>query len=323
VLVAPAQEADVGASVQQVREGVGGLILFGASAPTDLGTQIAALTSQARGGIAPFVMTDEEGGAIQRLESLVGPVPSARQMAATMTPSQIRRLATTVGRRLAAAGVTMDLAPVLDLDDGAGPSSTDPDGTRSFGMDPTQTSADGLAFAAGLRAAGVVAVVKHFPGLGSATGNTDNGPASTLPWSLLRRAGLQPFRDAVAAGIPAVMVANATVPGLTALPASISPVVTTTLLRHRLGFTGLVMTDSVSAHALGDIGYPVPQAAVAALAAGTDLVLFGTGVNDDPRLTHQTVHAITAAVADGSLSRDTLVAAASRVLAAKGVDLCS
>ena len=322
VLVAPAQFSDVGAAQPQVAAGVGGLILFGSSVPADLGTQLHQVTATAPDGVRPLVMTDEEGGAVQRMADLVGPVPSARRMAATLTPAQIHRLAFAVGRTMKAAGVTMDLAPVLDLDDRRGPSATNPDGTRSFGTDVARTSADGLAFASGLEHAGVIPVVKHFPGLGSASGNTDDGPATTLPWATLSQTGLVPFSNAVAARIPAVMVANATVPGLTSLPASISPAVISTVLRSQLGFNGLVITDSVSAGALRDVGDNVPRSAVAALNAGADLVLFGTGVDDDPRLTGQTIRAITRAVRSGALARNELEAAVAQVLRAKNVDLC-
>ena len=117
----------------------------------------------------------------------------------------------------------MDLAPVLDVDGGQGPDNQDPDGTRSFSDREAIASADGLAFAAGLEAGGVVPVVKHFPGLGGSTGNTDVMSAATPPWSTLKRVGLVPFENAVDAKIPAVMISNATIPGLTALPASVSP----------------------------------------------------------------------------------------------------
>lgn len=290
--------------------------------PPPNGAVTPSTTSSAPGGVPPLVMTDEEGGAVQRMVDLVGPIPSAREMASTMTTAQIQQLAETLGNQMNRAGVTMDLAPVLDLDDGVGPSPEDADGTRSFSIDPVLTSQDGLAFAEGLGTGGVIPVVKHFPGLGSATGNTDDGPAATLAWSTLRLDGLRPFRDAINAGVPAVMVANATVPGLSRLPASISRTVIGGVLRHHLGFSGLVMTDSVSAHALGDIGYSVPQAAVAALQAGADMVLFGTGVNDKPGLTHQVVRAITAAVKSGSISLSRLQDAVTHVLATKGINLC-
>ncbi|MFZ0325242.1 MAG: glycoside hydrolase family 3 N-terminal domain-containing protein [Actinomycetes bacterium] len=322
VLIAPAQLTDVRAAAPQVKAGIGGLILFGSSVPFDLPRQIAQLRNSAPGGVPPLVMTDEEGGAVQRMADLVGPIPSARHMASKMSRVQIERLAETLGAQLRQAGITMDLAPVLDLDAGVGPNSEDPDGTRSFGIDSVQTSRDALSFASGLRAAGVIPVVKHFPGLGAATGNTDDGPAATLPWKTLRRDGLRPFRDAINAGISAVMVANATVPGLTSLPASISPTVIKGVLRRQLHFRGLVMTDSVSALALGDIGYPVPDAAVAALRAGADMVLFGTGTEDDPRLTHMTVRAITRAVESGSILRRRIQDAAEAVLSAKNINLC-
>ena len=162
--------------------------------------------------------------------------PRRGRWAPTMSPAQIRQLVTAVALRMRAAGVTMDLAPVLDLDNGVGPNNRDPDGTRSFSLNPSIAAADGVAFLQGLEAGGVIPVVKHFPGLGQASGNTDVAPATTQPWTALQHAGLVPFESAFAAGAPVVMIANATVPGLSTLPASISPVVMTTVLRDQLGF---------------------------------------------------------------------------------------
>src|SRR5579862_8488217 len=221
-LVVPVEESDVAAVSAEVAAGTGGVILFGSSAPANLGSSLHALSLAAPGGIAPFVMTDEEGGVVQRMANLVGSLPSARQMAATMSAAQIRQLVTGVALRMHAAGITMDLAPVLDLDNGVGPNNHDPDGTRSFSLNPTVAAADGVAFLQGLEAGGVIPVVKHFPGLGQASANTDVAPATTQPWSALQHAGLLPFRSAIASGAPVVMIANASVPGLTALPASIS-----------------------------------------------------------------------------------------------------
>ena len=260
---------------------------------------------------------------MQRMANLVGNVPSARAMGATMNAATIQQLAEGLGTRMRDAGMTMDLAPVLDLDGGDGPNNRDPDGTRSFSTDPVVASADGRAFADGLRAGGVVPVMKHFPGLGNATGNTDVTPAATLPWSQVEQSGLQPFRDAVAAHVPAVMVANASIPGLTSVPASVSPSVITGILRGQLGFHGLVLTDSLSATALTAAGYSVPQAAVAAIAAGADMVLFSADASHVASTTSATVDAIVAAVRDGALSRPRLVDAVSHVLAVKSVTLCN
>ncbi len=322
-LVIPVAETNVAAVTSEVAAGAGGVILFGSSAPSTLSTSLRTLAAAAAGGVAPFVMTDEEGGAVQRMANLVGSMPSARQMAATMSPAQIRQLVTAVALRMHAAGVTMDLAPVLDLDNGQGPNNRDPDGTRSFSLNPTAAAADGIAFMQGLQAGGIVPVVKHFPGLGQASGNTDVAPASTQPWSSLQRAGLLPFESALASGAPAVMIANATVPGLSALPASISQVVMTTVLRDQLGFQGLVMTNSLSAGALAHIGYSVPKAVVAAISAGADMVLYTAAAAQVASLTSATVAALVAAVNAGTLTRARLTGAVANVLVAKNVHLCA
>jgi beta-N-acetylhexosaminidase len=321
-VVIPVDEGAVVSIRSEIAAGAGGLILFGSSAPTDLGERLQSLEASAPGGIVPLVMADEEGGVVQRLANLVGSLPSARQMGATMTPAQIRRLATGIAVRMRAEGVTMDLAPVLDVDGGQGPNNQDPDGTRSFSTDPKIASADGIAFAEGLEAGGVVPVVKHFPGLGGATGNTDVMSASTPPWSTLQKVGLVPFQDALAARLPAVMIANASVPGLSSLPASISPEVITKLLRDQLGYDGLVVTDSLSAVSLTAIGYSVPAATVAALEAGADMVLFNADASAVAGVTNQIVSAVASAVASGRLPRSRLENAVAHILSVKHVEVC-
>jgi len=322
VVVAPAQMTNLSALAPAVREGLGGVILFGPAAPNNLAGRIRLLKQNITNSVEPLVMTDEEGGYVQRLESLVGPVPSARQMAQTMTAQQIHDEGLQVGQAMLRNGVNMDLAPVLDLDNRPGPTATNPDGTRSFSINPTTAGRDGVAFARGLQAAGVVPVVKHFPGLGYASGNTDVGPAHTLPWSQLQQAGLLPFRRAFGAGLPVVMVANASVPGLTAAPATLSPKVMTTVLRTELGFTGVVITDSLSAGAISATGRNVASAAIASLNAGADLVLFGSGTSQGSRPSLHLISALTHAVARGALSRSTLIDAASRILHLKRVAVC-
>jgi beta-N-acetylhexosaminidase len=315
-LVVPVEESDVAAVTAEVAAGAGGVILFGSSAPANLGTSLHVLTAAAPGGIAPFVMTDEEGGAVQRMANLAGSLPSAREMAATMSAAQIRQLVTTVATRMHASGVTMDLAPVLDLDDGVGPNNRDPDGTRSFSLNSSVAAADGIAFMQGLEAGGVIPVIKHFPGLGEASANTDVAPATTQPWSVLEHAGLLPFQSAFGAGAPVVMIANATVPGL-------SPTVMTTVLRDQMDFTGLVITDSLSAGALVDIGYSVPKAVVASITAGADMVLYTAAASQVASLTATTSAALVAAVDAGTLPLARLQSAVANILTAKHVNLCA
>jgi beta-N-acetylhexosaminidase len=272
-------------------------------------------------------MTDEEGGGVQRMANLVGNMPWAAQMGATMTPAQIEALAKSVGTKMAQNGVNMDLAPVLDVDGRAvEPGQQDPDGFRSFSGKTSVVTADGVAFMEGIRAGGVVPVVKHFPGLGGVSQNTDDGPANTLPWPTLQKVALPPFEAAIAAGAPAVMVSNAMVPDFTSLPAALSSKMVTGELRDTLGFKGLIVTDSLSAGAIADppLSLSVPQATVDALEAGDDMVLFGsTGTTSgDLAVAASTSNAIVAAVNDNSLPKVELVSAVAQVLTAKKIDLC-
>jgi beta-N-acetylhexosaminidase len=316
-VVLPVAASDVASALPAARAGYGGLILFGATAPASFVASLARVRAAAWGGYSMMVMTDEEGGGVQRLTNLFAPLPWAKTMGRTMSAAQIQSRARSVGRSLAAAGVNVDLAPVLDVDARADyPGATNPDGLRSFSGSAAVVSSDGVAFMNGLGQAGVTAVVKHFPGLGGANQNTDYGPAHTRPWTVLERAGLRPFVAAISAGAPAVMLANASVPGLTSLPASISPEVVTEL-RTNLGFAGLIMTDSLSAGAFSALGMSVPTAAVAALRAGADQVLFGfpSAPVTPSSMANLIVRAMLAGVANGTLARATLEDAAAHVLA--------
>nr|MDQ2960847.1 glycoside hydrolase family 3 protein [Candidatus Dormibacteraeota bacterium] len=287
-------------------------------APRDIATQLGRIEAAAPGGLAPIVMSDVEGGSVERAANLLGAMPSARELAQAMSPPQVQAFARSAGRRMRAIGLTMDLAPVADLDAGDGPTPSNPDGTRSFSADPLVAAADATAFATGLAAAGVVPVIKHFPGLHGAGDNTDVGPAQTSPWSALQQRGKVPFRAAIDGGIPAVMLSNASVPGLSSLPSSLSASVVS-VLRDQLGFRGLILTDSLTAGAIAGIGLGLATASVDALVAGADMVIYSSNAPAAGGV----VAAITAAVASGRLPREQLVHSAARVLAVKRVDLCA
>jgi len=319
----PAPETDPAQAVPEVADGAGGVILFGSSAPADLGSRISALRAHVPGGHGLLVMTDEEGGGVQRMANLVGSLPWAAWMGQHWSAGRIESEAARTGARMAAAGVNMDLAPVADVDGRqVPPGPTDPDGLRSFSGDPGKAGEDAAAFARGLRRAGVIPVLKHFPGLGGSTANSDDTSAATLPWAQLRTRGLPPFRAGIDAGAPAVMVANNSVPGLSAGPAGLSSAAVGQL-REGLGFRGLVLTDSLSAGAIGKAGYTVPSAAVQALRAGADMVMFDlASAATTEETTRSIADAVTAAVSRGTLSRDRLLDAAASVLAVRQVDLC-
>jgi beta-N-acetylhexosaminidase len=321
LVFAPADEDNVLAARPMVEAGAGGLLLFGSAAPASLPRQLAALRRHAPGGLAPLVTTDEEGGEIQRMANLVGNLPWPRTMAATMTPAQVRALASRVARRMRAAGITMDLAPVLDLSDSPGPNASFPDGPRSFSVHPAVATTYGLAFAQGLRRGGVIPVLKHFPGLGQAGANTDFGPAALPALPVLARGALRPFRAAIKQGLPAVMVGEASVPGLThGLPATLSGHAITGVLRRQLGFHGLVLTDSLSTGAIQHAGYGVPRAAVRAIAAGADMVTFDSA--NPAGTTHAVISSLVAAVRSGRLPEARLDSAVQHVLQVKGRPVC-
>ena len=320
LVVVPVEETDVQAILPSVQQGVGGIILYGSWAPTDLGSQLATVEAQAPNKVRPLVMTDEEGGEVQRMPNLVGSIPWPATMAQTMSPAQVRDLAEQTATKMLASGVTVDLAPVLDLASGPGPDDLHTDGPRSFSLNSTTATDYGLAFAEGLQSGGVLPVVKHFPGEGSTTANTDDAPASTPPLSVLEQADLLPFEAAIKAGLPAIMVGNASVPGLTPMPASLSSAAIEGLLRHQLGFTGLVITDSLSAVAITADGLDVPDAAVDAIEAGADMVLFDS--SDPNTTTQEIVSQIVNAVDAGTISLTQFDDAVAEVLTVKDIHLC-
>lgn len=321
-IAVPVSETSVSDATSEVAAGAGGVLLFGNSAPADLGQQIAALKAHVPGNHGLLVMTDEEGGDIQRMANLVGSLPWPAYMGANYSEAQIQQSTAQVAQRMAAAGVNMDLGPVIDVDGtNAAPSAQNPDGWRAFSGDPSVVARDGVAYLKGMQAGGVIPVVKHFPGIGGSSYNSDLGPAYTIPWSSEQQSGMAPFKAAIAAGAPAVMVSNDTVPGLTTLPSGLSSAVINGELKGQLGFKGLVITDALDAKAISAAGYSVPQATVQALRAGADMVMFSMEP-DVAGLTARSANAVAAAVSDGSLSRDRLIDAANAVLNVRHVDLC-
>ena len=324
-VVVPAQETDVGSVRSEVAHGAGGVILFGSSAPADLGTRLAALRQVVPAHLGLLVMTDEEGGGVQRMANLVGNLPWPRYMAQHWTRTQITRRVAAVAGRMASAGVSTDLAPVVDVDGrNVPPGAGDADGWRSFGGSPATVSADGVAYMKGLLRGGVMPVFKHFPGLGGASRNTDNGTAYTLPWTKLRTVGVPPFVAGIRAGVPAIMVSNAIVPGLTRLPASLSPVAISYELVRILHFTGLIVTDSLTAGAISQAGFHVPRAAAHAIEAGADMVMYNAATPASTnRLFENIVSAESRAVTNGTIARSRLVAAARAALVARHIDVCA
>jgi beta-N-acetylhexosaminidase len=266
--------------------------------------------------VPPLVAVDDEGGRVQRIDQLAGPIPSARTMAQTMTPAQVRELAVQRGRALRDAGVTMNLAPVVDV---STQSNGQVIGDRSFADDPAIVSDYAEAFASGLRDAGVIPVLKHFPGHGHANGDSHRQAAVTPPLADLETSDLIPYQRLLTGPPVGVMVGHLDVPGLTTPdePASVSPSAVGDLLRTRLGYQGFVITDDLSEMEAIKQRYGVPEAALRALVAGTDMALLVDNADLPGVLTHLVDAAMSHRLDESHVNRSVL-----RVLAVKGIDPC-
>ncbi|MCB0979121.1 MAG: hypothetical protein M9961_13985 [Ilumatobacteraceae bacterium] len=290
--------------------GVGGVILMKPddAFAAELATHLTELDDASPHGV--LVATDEEGGQVQRLAAL-GTLPS-QQATSAMDPTDVEQDVADHAAVIAAAGVDVVLGPVVDVRPADG--SSDPLGQgRLFEGDAQAVADQAAVYVRAWQRAGLLPTLKHFPGHGSATLDTHDGLAQTPPLDELRGWDFVPYRQLAASG-SAVMVGHLDVPGLTdGGPASRSAAAVA-LLRKELGWgDALVMTDALG---MGGVGMPVPDAAVAALLAGVDVVIF-----TDTGQTAAVIDAIGAAVLAGRLSEAEILDSAVRVereLAARG-----
>ncbi|MCP3935747.1 MAG: glycoside hydrolase family 3 protein [Actinomycetia bacterium] len=266
---------------------------------------------EAAGGRELLIAIDQEGG---QLRALAGSTPFAGNLAlgAVDDVGLTRRVAAAIGTELRAVGVNVNYAPVADV-------ITQPDnpslGVRSFGGDPHLVARHVEASVQGLRDASVLSVVKHFPGKGEASVDPHHGlPVLDVDESRLNEVEFVPFAAALHAGVDGAMVGHYALPritGLDDLPASLSSRIIGGLLRHGLGFDGLVITDALDMKALAQGGASLIEA-VAALRAGTDLLLstadYERSVGLDEGLRH--------AFGRGLLHADSIEASASRIQSA-------
>lgn len=224
------------------------------------------------------VSVDEEGGRVSRLSSLIGAIPPARTLAQTQTPEEVYQLALSRGRQMRGLGITVDFAPVVDVSAQAANTVI---GDRSFSSDPETVTTYAGAFARGLRDAGVLPVLKHFPGHGSGSGDSHTaGVVSTPPLDELMQSDLVPYRTLTAEGPVGVMIGHLEVPGLTGnMPASLSAAAINLLRSGGYGgpgFNGPVFSDDLSSMAAISSRYGVAEAVLRALQAGTDVALWIT-----------------------------------------------
>ena len=294
---------------------IGGFLIRSApTTATQLTADLATLADLA-GPIPSFVAVDEEGGRVQPLRAVAGSLPSARRLSRS-DPAEIRALVGAHSKELRALGVTMVFGPVADVSR----SQSGAIGDRSFGGDPLAVADDALAYANGLLDGGLLPVVKHFPGHGSASGDSHVGRVATPDVADIDRTDIPPFQIVMAATPVAVMVGHLEVPGLTGdVPASVSSEAIERELRGVLGFKGLVITDSLSMGAITG-RWKAPGAAAEAITAGADVALF---VTISLRDAVGVIDALEQIVIDGRLPMGQLNRSVLRVVRSKGLDPCS
>jgi beta-N-acetylhexosaminidase len=308
---------------------VGGVLLLGYNVESEqqLRDLISAMQEEAAdgpSGIPLFVAVDQEGGPVQRIKDGVEPTPAARVLGRESSPEAARALAARVGADLAALGVNMNLAPVADV-------VSDPKSflfQRTYSGDPREVAAFCEAVVVGYQegsagldtseeaSPGVIACAKHFPGHGSAGGDTHEQDAVSKASSEdFAESHFVPFEAAIAAGVDAIMMAHIRAAVFDDRnPASLSVTVIEGILRGELGFDGLVISDDLEMAAAGstDSATAFPPA-VAALRAGCDL-LVTTGVYRDQRAI---LAGIAEAVRAGDLDEARLDEAVLRILSLK------
>ncbi|MGI9579182.1 MAG: glycoside hydrolase family 3 N-terminal domain-containing protein [Microthrixaceae bacterium] len=274
---------------------------------SDVADEISAATEGLV--LPPTVAVDEEGGTVQRLRYSAGRLQSAAEMAEG-TPAQAAEEFSQHAARMADMGVTMNFAPVADVGDGADL------GTRTYGDDPATVAEFVAAVVEANLAAGIVPVVKHWPGIGSAPEDPHDSLPVIDPIDELRTADMVPFRAAFDAGVPAVMVAHAEVPGLTAEgePASLSRAAITDELRTSEGFGGVVITDSLGMGAIVN-SYSQAEAAELAIAAGADIALLS-----GPDVIADAHGQLVDAVESGRIPAGQVEDSVRRVLAMRGIE---
>jgi len=300
---ASAEYGDLVAAVEELR--VGGLVLF----RSELDTVPLLLDDlQRRASLPLLVSADLERSLAFRFESGTVPLPSAMAIGATRSLDAARFAGELTAREARAVGIHWILGPVADV-------NNNPENpvinVRSFGEDPELVGALVRAYIEGAHAGGALATAKHFPGHGdTAVDSHLELPRIEGDRLRLERVELAPFRQAIAAGVDSVMLGHLEVPAVdpSGRPATLSPPITTGLLRDELGFRGLVVTDALEMKGVG--GVWIGQAAVDAVLAGADVLMLPA----DPRVAIQSV---ARAVREGILTEARLDVSVAKILAAK------
>lgn len=307
---------------------IGGVILFdqemvdpstrrrNVESPEQLRTLVAGLRAAA--GRPLIVAIDQEGGRVNRLKPDYGFPPSVshEELGRRNAPEETYRAAEQTARTLVAAGINLNLAPVVDLDANASNPIIKGKG-RSFSADPATVTRHATAFIQAHRAHGVRTCLKHFPGHGSAASDTHHGLVDvTATWN---ERELEPFRDLIRSGLAdAVMSAHVFHARLDPRhPATLSAATLSGLLRQTLGFGGVICSDDMEMGAIST-RYGLEESVPAAVEAGVDLLCFGNNQRYDPDIAPKAIAILERAVISGRLSAERIAASVARIRTLQG-----
>jgi beta-N-acetylhexosaminidase len=289
----------------------GGFILYSANLQNASQARALIAAAKAHSVIPPLVTLDEEGGGVDRLKDIYGPRPSARTIANSHSTAYATSQGAQVARDMAALGFNVDFAPDVDVQLVRGPDL----GSRNFGTDPQTVITYAGAYLNGMQNNGVVGTLKHFPGLGAATIDAHAGlPVINRTRAQIEQVELAPYRALIATGqVGAIMSTDLLMPALDPnLPAELSPTIIDGVLRHDLGFDGVVITDALYMDGITQ-HYSMNEAGVLAILAGCDML-------EGPMTPTQMVgmiNALKAALTNGRLTQARIDLSVRRILVLK------
>ncbi len=299
----------------------GGVILFKENVVnTDQTVRLVDQLQRASGSVPLLMAIDQEGGLVARIEYGTM-MPGNMALGAIDSPKDAMLAGEITGRELKALGINVNLAPVVDV-------NINPDnpviGVRSFGSDPARVGELAVAYIKGLDAAGVASAAKHFPGHGD-TAVDSHLALPTLPHDLnrLQQVELKPFQMAIDQGVDMILSAHVTFPVIDntkvkslkdgqeiSIPATLSARVMTDLLRNRMGFTGIIITDALKGmNAIND-NFGTEEAVVGAIKAGSDIILMPADLD-------KAYNAVLGAIEKGEIPESRIDQSVERILALK------
>jgi beta-N-acetylhexosaminidase len=271
------------------RKKIGGVKIFGwnVSNLERLGESISTMqraSSETRFGIPLFIATDQEGGWVRHVKGVTSITPGNLSIGATAMPEDAYRTGYFIGQEMKALGINMNFAPTVDI-------YTNPDadviGPRSFSSNPLITATLSTSFFQGQDITGVISTAKHFPGHGSAEGDSHGMlPEVKADLTTLWNRELLPYRYLIKRGIPAIMSGHISFPEITGekIAASRSPFFISDLLRKQLNFDGLIITDDMIMGGAVIASNSIQEACYSALDAGNDIIMISRTAS-----THQTI----------------------------------